>query len=97
MGRKANTKIKVHIELTEIDYQHLAVAAAKENLTVTEYVQQFSKIKAETAAMPLLPLTPHPAPLVEAPAAPPAQHSPQTAIESNADSATEHEKPRKRR
>lgn len=96
MGRKASTKIKVHLEIDEIRYQRLAVIASGKNKTVTDFLQQISDELGSPPPEILFPLTPHPAPLVEAPAAP-AQHSPQTAIESNADSATEHEKPRKRR
>lgn len=42
MGRKASTKIKVVLEIEELSYQRIAIAAGKLNQTVTGYLKSIA-------------------------------------------------------
>lgn len=103
MPRKASRKIKVLLEVEESVYQTLAVQAAGRNESVSEYVLANSvgrKKDYVTVPLPfpdkgpevLLPVTGSVIPPLTLEA-----HAARSDIESNADSATEREKPRKRR
>lgn len=92
MPRKASRKIKVVLEVDELVYQRIAVAASKDLLTVTGY---FNTLIQARFGEVLLPITSPLIPLESAPNEAVA-HAPRSAIESNADSSTENEK-RKRR
>lgn len=81
MGRKAQNRIKVTLQLEEGNYQSLAVNAHNKGLTVTEYLTEMLNPKEKPQTSPLT--TPLPFP-TDAPA-------PTSDLQSNAESRTEDE------
>lgn len=77
MGRKANNKIKVVLQIPELTYQRIAVDAAKDgNQTVTERIHTFIDARFGTPETPLL-TPPTQAPTVAPPAPAPEPEKPE--------------------
>lgn len=87
MGRKAQNKIKVTLQIPEMSYQRLAIAAGKNLMGVTSFLQ--AHIDAQWGVVDLPLLTPT-TPLTDTPPA-------TSDLQSNADSRTEDEPRQKKK
>lgn len=94
MGRKASNKIKVTIQVAEMDYQQLAIAAGKDAMTVTDYVDTMIRTRAQMSREDALAKPPEPPPTFRLTTDAPA---PTSDLQSNADSRTEDEPRRKQK